>query len=43
MNGVGFGKVCMPESWLSTWSGLTSKASVLRCAPMIDQPKFIIR
>lgn len=43
MNGVGFGKVCTPESWLSTWSGLTSKASVLRCAPAIDQPTFVIR
>lgn len=43
MNGVGFGKVCTPESWLSTWSGLTSKAGVLRCAPAIDQPTFVIR
>ncbi|WP_198590203.1 alpha/beta fold hydrolase [Paracoccus zhejiangensis] len=43
MNGVGFGKVCTPESWLSTWSGLTSKASVLRCAPAIDQPSFVLR
>lgn len=43
MNGVGFGKVCTPESWLSTWSGLTAKANVLRCAPMIDQPTFVIR
>lgn len=43
MNGVGFGKVCTPESWLSTWSGLTSKASVLRCAPAINQPTFVIR
>ncbi|BCH28562.1 hypothetical protein MesoLjLc_04920 [Mesorhizobium sp. L-8-10] len=43
MNGVGFGKVCTPESWLSTWSGLTSKAGVLRCAPTIEQPTFVIR
>jgi pimeloyl-ACP methyl ester carboxylesterase len=43
MNGVGFGRVCTPESWLSTWSGLTSRASVLRCAPAIKQPTFIIR
>lgn len=43
MNGVGFGKVCTPESWLSTWSGLTSRASLLRCAPTIDQPTFVIR
>jgi hypothetical protein len=43
MNGVGFGRVCTPESWLSTWSGLSSRASVLRCAPGISQPTFIIR
>ncbi|TMV10778.1 alpha/beta hydrolase [Arenibacterium halophilum] len=43
MNGVGFGKVCTPESWLSTWSGLRSKANVLRCAPAIRQPTLVIR
>lgn len=43
MNGIGFGKVCTPESWLSTWSGLTSKAGVLRCAPAISQPTFVLR
>lgn len=43
MNGVGFGRVCTPESWLSTWSGLSSRASVLRCAPAITQPVFVIR
>ncbi len=43
MNGVGFGKVCTPESWLSTWSGLSSKAGVERCAASITQPTFIVR
>jgi len=43
MNGVGFGKVCTPESWLSTWSGLSSRASVVRCAPAITQPCLVIR
>ena len=43
MNGVGFGKVCTPESWLSTWSGLTSRAAVARCAPAITQPTLIVR
>lgn len=43
MNGVGFGRVCTPESWLSTWSGLTSRASIVRCAPAIDQPTLVIR
>ncbi len=43
MNGVGFGKVCTPESWLSTWSGLSSRANVLRCAPAITQPTLVLR
>lgn len=43
MNGVGFGRVCTPESWLSIWSGLSARASVLRCAPAITQPTFAIR
>ncbi|MGE0283850.1 MAG: hypothetical protein AB7P20_24985, partial [Rhizobiaceae bacterium] len=43
MNGVGFGRVCTPESWLSTWSGVSSRASVLRCVQAIDQPTFIVR
>lgn len=43
MNGVGFGKVCTPESWLSTWSGLSSRASVERCAPAITQPVLALR
>lgn len=43
MNGVGFGKVCTPESWLSTWSGLSSQAGIARCAPAITQPTLVIR
>lgn len=42
MNGVGFGRVCTPESWLSTWSGLSSRASVERCAPSVRQPTLIV-
>jgi len=43
MNAAGFGKVCTPESWLSTWSGLSSRAAVARCAPAIRQPSLLIR
>lgn len=43
MNGVGFGKVCTPESWLSTWSGLSSKAGMQRCAPALHQPILMLR
>ena len=42
MNGVGFGRVCTPESWLSTWSGLSSRASIPRCAPAIVQPTLVV-
>lgn len=39
---IGFGRVCTPESWLSTWSGLSSNASMERCAPAIEQPTLMI-
>lgn len=39
---VGFGRVCTPESWLSNWSGLSSNAGMLDCAPSITQPALMI-
>lgn len=39
---IGFGRVCTPESWLSTWSGHISNASMERCAPAIDQPTLLV-
>ena len=39
---IGFGRLCTPESWLSTWSGLSSAASMERCAPAIEQPVLVI-
>lgn len=39
---VGFGRVVTPQSWLSTWSGLSSNAAVARCAPAIEQPTLFI-
>lgn len=39
---IGFGRVCTPESWLSTWSGLTTNASMEKCAPSIEQPTLLI-
>ncbi|WP_156677691.1 alpha/beta hydrolase [Sphingomonas profundi] len=39
---IGFGRTCTPESWLSTWSGLCSNASMARCAPAIEQPTLLI-
>lgn len=42
LGSVGFGRVCTPESWLSTWSGLSSNASMAKCAPAIEQPTLVI-
>ena len=39
---VGFARFCTPESWLSTWSGLSSNASLARTARGIVQPTLII-
>lgn len=39
---VGFARVCTPESWLSTWSGLTSNASFDKCGDAIEQPVIMI-
>ena len=39
---VGFARFCSPESWLSTWSGLSSKAEMARTAPSVEQPSILI-
>ncbi len=39
---VGFARTVTPESWLSTWSGLSSNASLERTAPDIVQPTLLI-
>ena len=39
---VGFGRVVTPESWLSTWSGITSNASFEKCGSSIEQPTLLI-
>ena len=39
---VGFARVCTPESWLSTWSGLSSQASFRRCAPAVKVPTLLV-
>ncbi len=38
----GFGKLQTPRAWLSTWSGLSSRASTLECIPKIRQPTLVI-
>jgi len=39
---VGFGRLSTPEAWLSTWSGLTSNADFVRCAPGVTAPTLFI-
>lgn len=39
---VGFARFCTPESWLSTWSALSSNASLSKTAPAIHQPTLIV-
>lgn len=42
LGSVGFARVVTPESWLSTWSGLSSNASMAKCAPSLTQPTLVI-
>lgn len=39
---IGFGRICSPESWLSTWSGVSSRARLDYCAPAIDVPTLLV-
>jgi len=42
LGSVGFGRVVTPESWLSTWSGLTSNAAMSKSAVAIEQPMMLV-
>ncbi len=39
---TGFGRLTTPEAWLSTWSGLSSNADFVRCAPGVTLPTLFI-
>jgi hypothetical protein len=39
---VGFGRLTTPEAWLSTWSGLSSYADFVRCAPGVRVPALFV-
>ncbi|MGE0822647.1 MAG: alpha/beta hydrolase [Candidatus Binatia bacterium] len=39
---AGFGKYQTPRAWLSTWSGLSSRAAVLDCIPKITVPTLVV-
>ncbi|GAA4832652.1 hypothetical protein GCM10023201_20810 [Actinomycetospora corticicola] len=39
---VGFCRLTTPEAWLSTWSGLSSNADFVRCAPGVQAPTLFV-
>ncbi|SPA22239.1 conserved hypothetical protein [Cupriavidus taiwanensis] len=39
---VGFGRVVTPESWLSTWSGLSSNAALDKTISALHQPTLLL-
>ena len=39
---IGFARSCTAESWLSTWSGVSSNASFEKCGSAIVQPTLMI-
>ena len=39
---VGFGRLSTPEAWLSTWSGLSSRAAIRLTAPDIRVPTLLV-
>jgi len=40
---IGFGRTCTADSWLSTWSGLSSRAAMVETAAGITQPTLVVR
>ena len=42
LGSVGFARVVTPESWLSTWSGLSSNASFEKCGTSVEQPTLLV-
>lgn len=39
---VGFGRVVSPEAWLSTWSGLSSRANILTTGSRMTLPALMV-
>ena len=39
---VGFCRLTTPEAWLSTWSGLSTNADFVRCAPGVTVPALFV-
>jgi hypothetical protein len=39
---VGFARVVTPDAWLSTWSGISSRAEISRTGPRMTLPAFMV-
>ena len=39
---MGFARICTPRAWLSTWSGLSSRADMMQTLPEIREPTLVI-
>ena len=39
---MGFGRLCSPHAWLSTWSGHSSNANLLKTLPGIRVPTLVV-
>jgi len=39
---IGFARNCTPESWLSSWSGLSSNAALEKTAPAVTMPTLLV-
>ncbi|MCF8607610.1 cytochrome P450 [Gordonia sp. HY442] len=39
---VGFGRQTTPEAWLSTWSSISSRAGLVRCAAGVTVPTLLV-
>lgn len=42
LGSVGFARLVTAESWLSTWSGISSNASFEKCGPELTQPTLML-
>ena len=39
---MGFARLCTPRAWLSTWSGITSRADMTQTLPEIMEPTLLV-